>query len=45
MQRFLAVGNPDVIAAFADSLDQASLEQIEAIAQRLKAIRKAREEQ
>ncbi|MBE9126695.1 MULTISPECIES: BlaI/MecI/CopY family transcriptional regulator [unclassified Coleofasciculus] len=45
LQRFLAVGNPDVVAAFADSLDQASLEQIEAIAQRLKAIRKAREEQ
>ena len=45
LQQFLAVGNPDVVAAFADSLDRASLEQIEAIAQRLKSIRKAREEQ
>ncbi len=44
LHRFLAVGNPDVVAAFADSLDQASLEQIQAIAQRLKAARQAREE-
>jgi predicted transcriptional regulator len=43
LQQFLAVGNPDVVAAFADSLDQASVEQLEAIAQRLKAIRKAQE--
>lgn len=45
LNRFLEVGNPDVVAAFADQMDQASLEQIEAIAQRLQAIRKAREEQ
>jgi len=45
LQKFLAVGNPDVVAAFADSLDLASVEQIEAIAQRLKQIRQAREEQ
>jgi len=44
LNRFLAVGNPDVVAAFADSLDTASLDQLEAIAQRLKAIRQAREE-
>ncbi len=44
LQRFLAVGNPDVVAAFADSLDAASLNQLEAIAQRLKAARQAREE-
>lgn len=43
LHRFLAVGNPDVVAAFADSLDQASCEQIEAIAQRLKNTRQARE--
>lgn len=43
LQQFLAVGNPDIVAAFADSLDQASLEQLEAIAQKLRAIRKARE--
>jgi predicted transcriptional regulator len=42
LQRFLAVGNPDVVAAFADQLDGASLEKLEAIAQRLKAIRQAR---
>jgi len=52
LNRFLAVSNPDVVAAFADSLDTASLEQIEAIAkrcceaqiaQRLQAARQARE--
>lgn len=43
LQRFLAVGNPDLVAAFADSLDQGSVEQLDAIAQRLKAIRQARE--
>ncbi len=45
LNQFLAVGNPDVVAAFADSLDSASIEQIEAIAEKLKAIRKAREEE
>jgi predicted transcriptional regulator len=45
LNQFLAVGNPDVVAAFADSLDAASLEQIEAIALRLQAARQAREEQ
>ena len=44
LNQFLAVGNPDVVAAFADSLDSASMEQIEAIAQKLKVIRKARKE-
>lgn len=44
LNRFLAVSNPDVVAAFADSLDTTSLEQIEAIAQRIQAARKAREE-
>jgi predicted transcriptional regulator len=43
LQQFLAVGNPDVVAAFADSLDSASVEKLEAIAQRLKSIRRARE--
>jgi predicted transcriptional regulator len=45
LNQFLAVGNPDVVAAFADSLDATSLEQIEAIALRLQAARQAREEQ
>jgi len=43
LQRFLAIGNPDVVAAFADQLDGASVEKIEAIAQRLKTIRQARQ--
>jgi predicted transcriptional regulator len=45
LQQFLAVGNPDIVAAFADNLDRASIDQIEAIAQKLTAIRKAQEEQ
>lgn len=45
LNTFLAVGNPDVVASFADSLDSASLEQIDAIATRLQAIRRQREEQ
>lgn len=44
LNQFLAVGNPDVVAAFADSLDQASVEQFEAIAERLRAARQARKE-
>lgn len=45
LHQFLAVSNPDVVASFADSLDAASLKQIQAIAQRLQAVRKAREEE
>ncbi|MEA5581956.1 BlaI/MecI/CopY family transcriptional regulator [Nodularia harveyana UHCC-0300] len=45
LQKFLAVGNPDVIAAFADSLDAAASDQLEAIAKRIQAARQAREEQ
>lgn len=45
LNQFLAIGNPDVVAAFADRLDQASMEKLEAISDRLKAIRQAREEQ
>lgn len=45
LNQFLAVGNPDIVAAFADSLDQTSIEQLEAIAQKLQAARKAREAQ
>lgn len=44
LHRFLAVSNPDVVAAFADSLDYASCEQLEAIAQRIQAARRQREE-
>ena len=45
LNQFLAVGNPDVVAAFADNLDCASMAQLEAIAQKLQAIRQAKEEQ
>lgn len=45
LQQFLAVSNADVVAAFADSLDGASLDQIEAIAQRLRAVREARQQE
>ncbi len=43
LQEFLAIGKPEIVASFADSLDAASLEQLEAIAQRIQAARQARE--
>jgi len=43
LQKFLAIGNPDVVAAFANELDHASADKLEAIAQRLKIAREARE--
>jgi predicted transcriptional regulator len=43
LHRFLAVGNPDIVAAFADHLDSASVDQLEAIAQRVQAARQARQ--
>ena len=45
LHKFLAVGNPDVVAAFADSLDYASVEQLETIAQRIQAARYQREKE
>ena len=45
LNHFLSISNPDVVASFADSLDTASLEQLEAIASRLQTIRSQREEQ
>ncbi|MDM9379231.1 BlaI/MecI/CopY family transcriptional regulator [Chlorogloeopsis sp. ULAP01] len=44
LQQFLAVGNPDVVAAFADSLDEVASEKIQAIAKRIQAARQARGE-
>ncbi|MGH2413845.1 MAG: BlaI/MecI/CopY family transcriptional regulator [Microcystaceae cyanobacterium] len=44
LHRFLAVSNPDLVASFADSLDTASLEQLDAISSRLEAIRRQRKE-
>ncbi len=43
LQQFLAISNPDVVASFANSLDTASVEQLEAIADRLKTLRQQRE--
>ncbi|MGI0490450.1 BlaI/MecI/CopY family transcriptional regulator [Alkalinema pantanalense CENA528] len=45
LNRFLSVGNVDMVAAFADELDQTSLEKLDAIAQRLREIRQQREGQ
>lgn len=45
LQNFLAIGNPDLVAAFADALDVASIEKLDAIAQRLKAARQAKEKE
>ncbi len=39
LHQFLRLSNPEVVAAFADSLDAASAEQIQAIAAQIKAIR------
>lgn len=44
LQTFLAISNPDVVAAFADALDSASVDKLDAIAQRLKLARQQREE-
>jgi predicted transcriptional regulator len=44
LNRFLEVGNADIVAAFADELDRTSVDRLEAIAQRLKAMRQEREE-
>jgi predicted transcriptional regulator len=44
LHRFLAVGSPEIVAAFADTLDDESLAQIDAIAQKIKEARKAREQ-
>ena len=44
LHNFLAIGNVDVVASFADSLDTASVEQIEQIAAKLKTVRQQREE-
>jgi predicted transcriptional regulator len=44
LHRFLSVSSPDVVASFADSLDTASVEQLNAIASRLENLRSQREE-
>ena len=42
IQNFWAMGQPDVIATFADEADEASLDQLEAIALQINAARDAR---
>ncbi len=44
LRQFLAVGSPEIVAAFADELDDASLAQIEAIAQKINAARHSRQQ-
>jgi predicted transcriptional regulator len=44
LQGFLAIGTPDIVAAFADSLDNTDVDKLDAIAQRLRSLRQAREE-
>jgi predicted transcriptional regulator len=45
LQQFLAISNPDIVAAFADEMDQSSVNQLQAIAQKLKQAREAREDE
>ncbi|MDX2254128.1 MAG: BlaI/MecI/CopY family transcriptional regulator [Pseudanabaenaceae cyanobacterium bins.39] len=44
LNRFLAVGNADIVAAFANDLDHASIDKLEQIAKRLQSIRQAQAE-
>lgn len=45
LNRFLEVSNADMVAAFANDLDRASIDKLEAIATRLQNIRQSREQQ
>jgi predicted transcriptional regulator len=45
LHQFLAVGNPDIVAAFADQLDQTSVDQLDSIAQKLRQARQQRQNQ
>jgi len=44
LNRFLEVGDADIVAAFANDLDCASMDKLEAIATRLKNVRQSREQ-
>lgn len=44
LQQFLAASNPDIVAAFAGTLDQASLDQLEAITHRIQVARQAQQQ-
>lgn len=41
LKDFLAIGSPDIVAAFADSLDATAVAKLDAIAQRLRLLRDA----
>ena len=44
LHRFLAVGSPEIVAAFADNLDRARVDQLKDVARRIDDARKAREQ-
>ena len=44
LHRFLAVGSPEIVAAFADNLDRASVDQLKDVARRIDDARQAREQ-
>ena len=44
LHEFLAVGSPEIVAAFADTLDDDSLDQLDAITQKVKAARATRDQ-
>lgn len=44
LHQFLAVGSPEIVAAFADTLDDESLDQLDAIAQKIQAARRAKQQ-
>jgi predicted transcriptional regulator len=43
LNQFLAVGSPDIVAAFADQLDQTSVDKLHAIAQKLQQAKQSQE--
>lgn len=45
LEEFLAISNPEIVAAFADSLDASALERLDAIARRLRSMRDAEEDE
>ena len=45
LNQFLAISNPDIVAAFADSLDTTSVEQLDKIATKLRLLRQKRQEE
>ncbi|MBD2424409.1 BlaI/MecI/CopY family transcriptional regulator [Phormidium sp. FACHB-1136] len=41
LEEFLAISNPEIVAAFADSLDTSALDRLDAIARRIRSMRDA----